>query len=57
MGRNAESAVRTEQMITSLKRASKVFEVLEGGGAQSESRKEKAQCLCEMGDFISCDFL
>ena len=29
-------------------KGSKVFELLEGGAAAAEGRKEKAQCLCEM---------
>ena len=37
----AESAARTAQMITSLKRASKVFEVLEGGVAERRPGRRK----------------
>ena len=34
-------------MTASPQRGSKVFELLEGGAAAAEGRKEKAQCLCE----------
>jgi hypothetical protein len=40
-GGTAESAARTAQMITSLKRASKVFELLEGGAAERKPGRRK----------------
>jgi hypothetical protein len=36
-------------MTASPKGGSKVFELLEGGTATAEGRKEKAQCLCDAG--------
>ncbi len=43
-------------MTASPRRGSKVFELSEGGAANSEARKEKAQCLCdranESGDLL-----
>ena len=38
---------RQRAMTASLEKGSKVFELLEGGTAAAEGRKEKAQCLCE----------
>ena len=37
-------------MTASPRWGSKVFELLEGGAAAAEGRKEKAQCLCDRGN-------
>jgi hypothetical protein len=53
----AESAARTAQVITSLKKGEqKSLSFWREEQRNAEGRKEKAQCLCEMGDFNSCGF-